>query len=160
MALVTAWDTHPTKRQWLLPNLANDQNTIKLRKIIKDEFGGGAHGWDLQCTEYVHYKAQQVGIAIQWPSDRPRHGGKWAAIFERNKLYKVLDTPKAGCAMSFTGGLRDLNIGHVAFVEEVFKDESIKISEANWPPPGKYFERVLSKAEWKDKFKGRFIDFT
>jgi len=143
-----------------IANLASDSNTLKLRKIIKDEFGGGVNNWDLQCTEYVQYKVQQIGITIQWPSERPRHGGKWSKIFERSGMYKVLNTPKAGCAMSFTSGLRNSNVGHVAFIEEIFDNWSIKISEANWPPPGKYWERILIKSQWQDKYKGRFIDFT
>lgn len=140
-------------------NLTNDLNTIKVRKIIKDEFGGGARGDDLQCTEYVQYKIQQMGISIKWPQERPRHGGRWAGIFERSGQYKVLSEPKAGCAMSFTGGLKNSNVGHVAFVEEVYQDNSIRISEANWPPPGTYFERILTKSQWQDKYKGKFIDF-
>lgn len=141
-------------------NLANDSNTIKLRKIIKDEFGRGACGDELQCVEYVQYKVQQMGITISWPGERPRHGGRWATIFEKSGQYKILNGPKAGCAMSFTSGIKNSNIGHVAFVEEVYQDDSIKISEANWPPPGKYNERILKKSDWQDKFKGRFVDFS
>jgi len=143
-------------------NLANDNNTINLRKIINDEFGGSRNGWDLQCTEYTQFRVQQMGIAIKWPVDRPRHGGLWAGIFEKCGFYEVLNTPKAGCAMCFTTGFRtpEMNtIGHVAFVEQVFNDESVKITEANWPPPGKYNERRVSKAEWQDKHKCRFVDF-
>lgn len=144
-------------------NLANDDNTIKLRKIINDEFGGSRNGWNLQCTEYAQFKVQQMGITIKWPADRPRHGGLWAGIFEKHGLYKVFDIPKAGCAMCFTTGFRtpEMNAtGHVAFVEQVFDDESIKITEANWPPPGKYNERRVPKAEWQDKYKCRFVGFS
>ncbi len=143
-------------------NLATDSNTIRLRKIIKDEFGGGRSGWDLQCTEYAQFKIQQLGTTIKWPADRPRHGGMWAGIFEKRGLYKVLDSPKAGCAMCFTAGFKTPAMnetGHVAFIEQVFDDESVKITEANWPPPGKYNERRVSKVEWQDKHKCRFIDF-
>lgn len=145
-------------------NLADDDNTIKLRKIINDEFGGDINGWDLQCTEYAQFRIQQMGITIKWPADRPRHGGLWAGIFEkRGLLYRVLDSPKAGCAMCFTTGFRtpEMNAtGHVAFVEQVFDDESVKITEANWPPPGKYNERRVPKEEWQDKHKCRFVDFS
>jgi len=142
------------------PNLAKDDNTVKLRKIIKDEFGGGVNGWDLQCTEYVHYRVQQMGININWPNERPRHGGRWAVIFENSGQYKVSNEPTAGSAMSFTSGLKNSTVGHVAFVEEIYENGSIKISEANWPPPGKYYERILAKSEWQDKYKGKFINFT
>ncbi|MFH0732984.1 MAG: CHAP domain-containing protein [Candidatus Omnitrophota bacterium] len=144
-------------------NLINDTNTTKLRKIIDDEFGGGVSGWDLQCTEYVCYKLRQMGIRISWPAERPRHGGRWAGIFERRGLYKVLTEPKAGCAMCFTTGFRTAAMnetGHVAFVEQVLENGSVQISEANWPPPGKYNERVVSVSEWRDKYKCRFVDFS
>ncbi|MFA7654353.1 MAG: CHAP domain-containing protein [Candidatus Magasanikbacteria bacterium] len=141
-------------------NLATDANTVKLRKIISDEFGGGARRDDLQCVEYVQYRVQQIGITIKWPKERPRNGGLWAGVFQRSGQYKVLDEPKAGCAMSFVGSLKNPAVGHVAFVEEVYQDGSVKISEANWPPPGVYSERVLPKVLWKDKYQAKFIDFT
>lgn len=145
-------------------NYADDSNTKKVRQFIKDEFTGGKNGWDLQCTEYAQYKVlQQVNIIIQWPSDRPRHGGFWADIFTKHNMYKVLDNPKTGCTMSFTKGFKNpkaQETGHVAFVEKVFDDGSIRISEANWPPPGKYFERTLKPQEWKDKWGGRFVDYS
>ncbi len=149
--------------QKAVANLVNDTNTIKLRKIIGDEFGGGTNGWDLQCTEYVCYKLRQIGVRISWPADRPRHGGRWAGIFEKNGLYKVLSEPKAGCAMCFTTGFKTAAMNetsHVAFVEQILEDGSVKISEANWPPPGKYNERVVPVIEWRDKYKCRFVDFS
>ncbi len=144
-------------------NLANSDNTTKLRKIINYEFGLDFNKDELQCTEYVQYRAQQTGIKIKWPVKTNRNGGNWANIFEKYGLYKILDSPKAGCAMCFTGGFRTsaMNaIGHVAFVEQVFDDGSIKITEANWPRPGKYNERKISKAEWQTKYKCRFVDFS
>ncbi|MDP3696473.1 MAG: CHAP domain-containing protein [Candidatus Taylorbacteria bacterium] len=146
-----------------IANLADDANTTKLRKIINDEFGGGANSWELQCTEYVCYKLRQMGVHISWPAERPRHGGRWADIFERHGLYKVLTEPKIGCAMCFTTGFRSAamnDTGHVAFVEQVLDNGSVRISEANWPPPGKYNERVMPVSEWQDKYKCRFVDFS
>ena len=145
-------------------NCADDPNTKKVRQFIKDEFTGGKNRWELQCTEYAQYKVlQRIGVMIQWPSDRPRHGGFWADIFAKHGMYKILDTPKAGCTMSFTKGFKTLKAqetGHVAFVEQVFEDGSIRISEANWPPPGKYLERTLTPEEWRDKWGGRFVDYS
>ena len=146
-----------------IANLANSDNTIKLRKIINYEFGLDFDKDELQCTEYVQYRAQQLGIKIQWPVKTNRNGSNWANIFEKYGLYKILDSPKAKCAMSFTSGFRTpaMNtIGHVAFVEQVFDDGSIKITEANWPRPGKYNERKMSKSEWQTKYKCRFVDFS
>jgi len=159
----TIQDSHPVFRIGIA-NYAKDLNTKKVRQFIKDEFGGGINGWDLQCTEYAHYKVlQQVGVIIQWPGERPRHGGRWADIFKKHGMYKVLDYPRAGCTMSFTKGFKSpaaKETGHVAFVEQVFDDGSIRITEANWPPPGKYFERILPRSEWEDKWGGQFISFS
>ncbi len=141
-----------------LSYLFNHPNTIKIREIIKDEFGGGKNNWDLQCTEYVQYKLQQIGITIQWPIKSGRDGGRWADIFEKYKIYKVSDVPKLGCAVSFKE--RHGAYGHIAFVEEILENEAIKISEANFPDSGKYSERTLPKPQWQDKYKGRFIDFS
>lgn len=144
------------------PNRADDRNTLEVRLVIRDEFGGGANKWDLQCTEYVQYKLSVRGIAPVWPADRPRNGGKWAEIFERNRLYSVSAEPSVGAAVCFTSGFvsREANeIGHVAYVEGVFADGSIKVSEANWPPPGKYNERIIPKREWQDRYKARFVKF-
>jgi len=35
---------------------ADSPNTVEVRRVIKDEFGGGRNRWDLQCTEYVMYR--------------------------------------------------------------------------------------------------------
>src|SRR3989344_1961257 len=144
-------------------NNARDSNTLKVRKIINYEFGLNFEEDELQCTEYVQYRALRVGINIKWPTKTGRNGGSWETIFETHELYKVFDEPKAGCAMSFTTGFRTPAMnrtGHVAFVEQVMEDGSVKISEANWPPPGKYNERVVSISEWRDKYKCRFVDFS
>jgi len=146
-------------------HLVDNPIAKKIRELIKDEFGLGKSGDCLNCTEYVQFRVKQkVGIDIKWPSDRPRNGGRWAVIFEKNNVYKTLDFPKINCAVSFTGGISnnsEINaIGHVAFVERVNDDSSIEISEANWPNQGKYNERRLERWQWKDKYKCRFIDFT
>jgi hypothetical protein len=142
-----------------LSYLFNHPDTIKIREIIKDEFGGGKNNWDLQCTEYVQYKIQQMGITIKWPVKYNRNGGMWATIFEKHGPYKVLDTPRQYCAICFPPNERN-PFGHIAFVEKVNDDESIYISEANWPKEGIYNKRPLKKSQWKDLFKTRFIDFS
>jgi hypothetical protein len=143
------------------PNFAKDANTIYVRKIIHDEFGGGFRGDALQCTEYVQFKIAQNGVVIHWPADRPRDGGRWADIFEKNKLYRTLSEPKNRCAVSFTSGFSGhaAITGHVAYVEEVLPDGSIHITEANWPGDGKFNDRILKNTIWKDKYKCKFIDF-
>lgn len=138
-------------------NLCNSANSIYVRSVINDEFNGGRRHWDLQCTEYVQYKFMQLGIKINWPVHHGRNGGQWANIFEKFEIYLVGNEPTIHSAMCFTDGV-GTNIGHIAFVEEVNEDK-IKISEANWPGDGSYNERILSMAEWKNKYKSKFISF-
>ena len=151
-------------------NLADNPNTIEVRKIINDEFGGGLNKWNLQCTEYTQYRVKtKLGITIQWPVKSGRNGGKWWKIFQDAGLYKIVSEPKAGCAICFTAGLSsDLKIneiGHVAFVEEVLPDGSVRVSEANWPPPGQqpqgqYNKRIIPKEKWQNQYKAQFVDFS
>ena len=149
-----------------VPNLAKDDNTIKVRKFINYEFGLNFETDWLQCTEYVQYKVlKELRIRINWAGRVGRRDGvDWPAQFLKLGRYNELKTPKRGCAMSFASGCR-VPPGHVAYVEDVLENGSIFISEANWPPPGQktrgqYNERPLTKNDWQNKYKGRFIDFS
>lgn len=145
-------------------NPFNSSTTIAIRKMIGDEFGGGVNKWDLQCTEYAMFCVKtKCNVDIHWPVKSGRDGGKWADIFEQHKKYAVLAEPKVNCVVCLTDVRRKdgtlTKEGHIAFVEEIFADGSIRISEANWPGSGIYNERPLSKAEWQNKYKARFISF-
>jgi surface antigen len=136
-------------------NNSKSQNTISIRNIINDEFGGEKNGWDLQCVEYVQYKIKILGCDIIWPVKSGRNGGRWAEIFSAQGKYAVSEVPGISCAMSFTGLP---GYGHVAFVENVLLDGSVRISEANWPSDGKYNERTVNKA-MQQKYGAKFIKF-
>lgn len=144
---------------------ANHSVTKSVREIIKDEFGLGKTGDFLNCTEYVQYRIKtKLGVIIQWPVRSGRDGGKWWKIFQDAGLYKILVDPQVSCAVCFTEIRRKdgtlTKEGHIAFVEEVGPDGSMKISEANWPHDGIYNERPISRADWQNKYKARFIDFS
>lgn len=144
-------------------NLDKDENTKRLRKFIDKEFWPiEGSGVDLQCVEYVHYMVKlKTSIVIIWPADRPRDGGKWADIFKKYRLYQVSKEPTIYSAMSFTNPEFNKPWGHVAFVEDVSNDGTIRISEANFPSKGRYNTRLLSKEEWQQqKWMAEFIDFT
>lgn len=145
------------------PNPAAGTNTVNVRQLIKDVMGGGQRGDALQCTEYVSFRVKGIGVDINWPVTSGRNGGKWAAIFQKANLYKVLVLPQVNCAMCFTAGIstdQKINdIGHVAFVDQVFGDGSIRISEANWPHDGMYNERIIPKEKWQNQYKAQFVLF-
>lgn len=144
-------------------NPAGGENTVKLRLLIRDEFGAGRTGAPLQSAEYATYRLQCFGVKIKWPVRTGRNAGRWAEIFKTYGTYPVLEEPKAGSVVVFSSGFKTAEadaLGHAAFVEKVYRDGAIRISEANWPPPGKYNERTLAPGEWRDKYKGKFIIFT
>ncbi len=131
-------------------NLADDPATIRTRALINDEFGAGEMDLPLQAEEYVLYRLVRKEKKIMWPLVRPRTPGTWHSILKDVHKVAILSEPKAGAVMEFT--LSELseenNKGHLAYVEAVFPDGSIQISEANWPERGIYNERVLVREEW------------
>lgn len=139
------------------PNPANGSNTRKLREIIGDEFGLGKEGDVLNCTEYVQWKVRETtGKDIVWPATRPRNGGSWPMIFSKARIYGVSSIPRSSTAMAFKIAGTP---GHVCFVEEVTRDGSVRVSEANWPNQGIYNERLIPEPQWK-AYGARFIDFS
>jgi len=131
-------------------NLADDPATIRLRALINDEFGAGEMDLPLNAEEYVLYRLVRKGIKITWPLVRPRTPGTWHSILKDVHGVIILSEPKAGAVMEFTLSefSEENNKGHLAYVEAVFPDGSIQISEANWPERGIYNERVLVREEW------------
>jgi len=147
-----------------VPNLLGDTTTKEIRRIIGDEFNLGKAGLYLNCTEYVQYKVKEkLGINIEWPVKSGRNGGKWAAIFKKYNRYKILTSPEINYAMCLTTGISNNSatnkIGHVAFVERVYSNETVRVSEANWPRNGIYNERSIPKWKWKNQYKARFVKF-
>ena len=128
-------------------NEAEDPNTVRLRAIIHDEFSGGGAGLPLQSHEYVLYKLTRKDLSISWPLIRPRKPGTWCDILKDTEGVTISAAPDSGSIIEF---LTKENIGHLAYVEAVFPDGSIQISEANWPDDGIYNERVLVKNEWQE----------
>lgn len=91
-----------------------------------DTFNSYAWG---NCTQYVYNRITQLGKRVDLTMGNGQDWGETG----RARGYKVSRTPKAGAAVSFPAGVlgADNTYGHVAFVEKVFKDGSILISEMN-----------------------------
>ncbi len=127
-------------------NRTDDPNTLRLRACIKDEFSGTESEADLQAGEYVLYKLLRKGKRIVWPSIRPRTPGRWHVILRGLPGVRISITPRTGTIME---SVFPNDIGHLAYVEAVFPDERITISEVNYPDNGNYNERTLTKEEWQ-----------
>lgn len=143
------------------PNRDDDPSTIRLRALIQDEFGAGELGLPLQAEEYVLYRLYRRNVRPSWPQIRPRSPGLWAQILKEIDGVILSERPKGGAIMEFSiSGTPDReSLGHVAYVDAVFPDDSIQITEANWPEAGVYNERVLVKEEW-EALRPTFLHFS
>jgi len=123
------------------------KTTVSVRLILGDVFGLNRSEFGLQAGEYVLYKLWKKGIHITWPPTRPRVPGVWHKILKGLPNVHIGVVPRVGTVMEY---LFDGDVGHVAYVEAVFPDNTISISEANYPDSGVYNERVLTKEEWRE----------
>jgi mannosyl-glycoprotein endo-beta-N-acetylglucosaminidase len=81
------------------------------------------------CTQYVYNRIHQLGGQI---GQYMGNGGEWGANAQAQG-YVTTSTPTKGDAVSFPPGLAGSSplYGHVAFVEKVYADHSILVSEMN-----------------------------
>lgn len=121
--------------------------TASVRTILEDVFGLARSEYALQAGEYVLYRLWRRGIRINWPAVRPRVPGLWHKILKGSSQVYISVTPRVGSIMEY---VFEDTVGHVAYVEAVFPDNTITISEANYPDSGIYNERVLTKEEWRE----------
>lgn len=141
-------------------NTADDPATIRVRALLNDEFGAGEVGLPLQPEEYVIYKLLRKGIKISWPAIRPRTPGTWSGILYPQENVEVQAEPVPGALMEYRISKEDEKIlGHLAFVEAVFPDQSIQISEVGFGEEGTYNERVLVADEWR-ALNAAFLSFS
>lgn len=91
-----------------------------------------------QCTWYVFKKRASVGKAV------PNGWGNAKYWYSKAKKagYRLVKKPAKRAVMQSTSG----TYGHVAYVETVYNNGSIKVSEYNYNRPLAYGTRVLSKS--------------
>lgn len=98
--------------------------------------------WKLDSQGYGVYKFGGAGHAFQWPSTTRGYTSQSSS-------------PKKGDAAVFPAGVNGAAwTGHVMYVEDVYGDGSIRVSEYNWPTAGNgwqfgvYGERKLTPGEY------------
>ena len=128
-------------------NGVDHPNTAHVRTILGDIFGLNRSEFPLQAGEYVLYKLWKRNLKIEWPSDRPRVPGVWHRLLKGVPRIHMSILPKTGMIMEY---MINSEIGHVAYVEAVFPDETITLSEAHFPDSGIYNERELSREMWRE----------
>lgn len=159
----TGWvlkDSLALRREDVLPSLVEDvvydahhAETIKLRAAIGDEFGGARADLPLSAAEFVTYKLQQHKLKINWNTDSPRVAGSWQFKLKGVNGIHMTVIPKTHTIMEYS--LED--IGYLAFVEAVFPDSSVKITQVGFPEDGYYREVILTQEEYRE-FRPVFIE--
>ncbi len=138
-------DIHPQLRIDTIYT-ADDAETIKLRACINDEFGGARAGLALTPAEYVTYKLAVAKRSISWPKDGPRVPGSWQKRLRGSEGIHMSIAPSTGDIMEYS--VED--VGYLAYVEAVFPDNSIKLSQVGVPDAGQYTERVMTQEEYRE----------
>lgn len=132
---------------------AKNIETIKLRSFIHDEFNGGLIEAPLEDAEYVTYRLRQKAKVLPWGEVRPRVSGSWKQLLRGAPGVHIGILPRAESVMETVD---DNGSGLLSYVESVFPDDSIIVSEIGFPEEGRYSERTLPKEEWRE-FRPVFI---
>ena len=113
---------------------------------------GCSDPWQLyyrECVSYVAWKLSSQGFGVK-PFGGQGHAYQWPSTTRGYAAaQKYGENPKAGDAAvlpAYTGGAAWT--GHVMYVEEVYGDGSIRVSEYNWSGDGRYSERRFSASEY------------
>ncbi|MCA9366240.1 hypothetical protein KC722_01535 [Candidatus Kaiserbacteria bacterium] len=121
--------------------------TEQVRSYISDTFAATPLAMPLQAVEYVYARLLQSGRAIVWPEVRPRLAGRWQTILAGQPHIHISIAPTVGSVMEWTD---EEDIGHLAYVENTFADQSLIISEIGLYEAGRYSERTLPYREWRE----------
>jgi hypothetical protein len=125
---------------------ANHVQTVKLRACIDDLFGGARGEHPLSAAEYVHYRLVKKKRFIDWGSIRLRIPGTWQPKLGGQRGIHIGIAPKTESVMEYVVD----DIGHLAFVEAVFPDDSMKISEIGKMDDCAYTEEILQSEQWRE----------
>ncbi len=125
---------------------ADNQQTIKLRKCIDDAFAGEQGGHPLSAAEYVHYRLLQKRRKIDWGDIRMRIPGTWQRKLRGNSGVHIGIEPKTESVMEYH--IDDL--GYLAFVEAVFPDKSIHITQIDKAGTHQYTDEMLLQNQWRE----------
>lgn len=134
---------------------ADNTETIKLRAAIDDAFGGARGNYPISAAEYVQYALQQKKREIPWGEIRTRVPGTWQRKLRGIPGIHIGILPKTESVMEY---IED-ELGHLAFVEAVFPDGTIKISEMGKYDDAVYTEEVLTPEQYKE-LRPVFIEIT
>lgn len=94
-----------------------------------------------QCTYYVFDKVKKDSKMIE----RSWRDAKYWAKNAQNDGYVVNQHPKKGALLQSPRGEQ----GHVAYIEHVYQNGAVKVSEMNYTKPYEITNRILNKNDIK-----------
>jgi surface antigen len=140
----------PTPTPTPIPQVPINANSPNYRSGPVNPF---AYNWIGQCTWYTYGRMLETGLlpaAIKNNALFRGHAGTWKRDAERVGL-PVTSTPTPGARgiVVWPPNVKGAgSVGHVAFLEEVYPDGRIRITEANWPTGSWIKERILTPAQY------------
>lgn len=120
--------------------------TKKLRAYIEDAFSAGRGQFDLTAEEYVYYKLRTKKRQIAWNGMRSRIAGTWQRKLKGVSGVYIRITPKTDAVMEY---IID-DVGYLAFVESVFPDNSIRLSEIGAHDTPTFTQYTLTVEQWRE----------
>lgn len=88
-----------------------------------------------QCTYYVFDKVKKDGNMIE----RSWRDAKYWAKLAKQDGYNVNHSPRKGALLQSPRGTQ----GHVAYIEHVYQNGNVKVSEMNYTQPYEITERII-----------------
>lgn len=135
---------------------AQHENTIKIRKLLRDDLLGGFLRMHLQASEFVLYQMKLSHKQLPWPLDRPRTPGTWHALLRGLSGVTIGVAPRTAAVIEFFGADQ---AGVIGWVDSVAPDESIKILSVGRFIEGEYRVDTLTSQEWRE-LRPVFISIT
>lgn len=146
----------------ILPNLKSayiygpkNDETIKLRKYLKDDLLGDFLNLPLQPLELICYLLRVNNITANWSKLRPRRPGSIHTALKGQKNVVISIEPRTNAIIEFTD---EKGKGVLGFVREVSPDLNINFVSVGRVEAGEYRVEKFTHAEWKE-WRPVFISF-
>lgn len=139
----------------MVPYTSDNEESVKLRKYIKDEVLAGQLKLPLQSVELIYFLLKKKGLEVNWPQTRPRAAGMWSSILKGVKGVSIGINPRTNSIIEYAeNGTR----GHIGFIESVHPDLSITMKSIGRIKPGEYRIEEFTHSEWKE-WRPVFLSF-
>lgn len=126
---------------------ATNSETVKLRKLIGDDFFAAELFLSLQPEEVATYFLNQKGLEIEWSNVRPRTSGTWQQLLKGHLGINIGITPKSGSIIEYW---KENGEGWIGYTKSVMVDESISIMGVGRNRDGEYLEEHIPKDTWQE----------